>query len=246
MPATPLCRLLTSVVTLGTMAFAQEAKPIFDGRLSLKPSKLTAAEEDLMKSRIIPAARKAWRERQRETACVSGPDARAIDVASGAFTRPGASQRAILYGYCEFGHNFDLDGIAIVEDGKLVSHIIFEGASNNAIGALPDINGDGLAEIVFATGGTNMGETWGTITVIVLSGTEVTSLGRLNIYSDNCGAVEDNCKAEASRISVKAGKAPAFFREKYVRKGDSGAWTKAGALAPAKPEDDETEYEVLK
>jgi hypothetical protein len=177
--------------------------------------------------------------------CATPRQVRAIDVASGAFTRPGAEQRAILYAYCGVGQNRYLDGIAIVENGQIVSHIIFEGAENHAIGALADINGNGLQEIVIAGGGTNMGETWGIVSIVEIAGARVVRLGHVNTFSDNCGADENHCTVRASRIWVKPGKRPAFFRETFVHDGDGGPPKKAGALAPITLENDDTEYEVL-
>lgn len=220
-------------------------KPIFDARLTLKPNTLTEAERDLVKRRIAPAARKHWQEGGRAALCIPPQELRAIDVASGAFTRPRAEQRAILYSYCEIGHNVDLDGIAIVEGGQVVAHLVFEGAANTAIGALPDLNGNGLAEIVVASGGTNMGETWGDLAMIEIAGVEVTAFGHTGTFSDNCGAVEKDCRVEAKRILARPGAKPAFFRETFTRAGDAGAWKKTAAVAPLTLEEDETEYELL-
>jgi hypothetical protein len=214
--------------------------------MALAPAKVSPSEESLLKAVIAPAARKFWRERRRDRDCVSGPDIRAIDVAPGAFTRPKAEQKAILYSFCEVGHNQNLDGIAIVENGAVVSHIVFEGASNTAIGALPDINGNGLAEIVVAAGGTNQGTTWSGISIVEISGPAITRFGQTVTSSDNCGANEDDCTVEANRISVKRGASPAFYSETFVRKGDTGPWRKSAALSALTLHQDETRYELLK
>ena len=239
-----IARYLLTLFALSTVSLAQDVKPIFDGRLHLTPGKLAGAEEALFQSKVVPAARQAWKQRGRDGACTPGPTVRAVDVTSGSFTRPNATQRAILYVYCEVGHNMDLDGIAIVENGQVAAHIVFEGASNNAIGALPDINGNGIAEIVIASGGTNQGQTWGVISITEINGKETTDFGLANTYMDNCGVDENNCSMEATRISVKPGSKPAFFSEKFVRK--DGPWRKTGALAPLALKEDETEYEILK
>ena len=221
-------------------------KPIFDARLTLKPSSLTEAQSDLVKQRIAPAARKHWQEVGRAALCIPPQELRAIDVASGAFTRPQAEQQAILYSYCEVGHNADLDGIAIVEGGRVVAHLVFEGAANTAIGALPDLNGNGLAEIVIASGGTNMGTTWGALSIIEITGAEVTAFGHTGIFSDDCGERQRDCRVEAARILARPDAKPAFFRETYRRGGDAGAWKKIAAATSLTLEEDETEYELLR
>jgi hypothetical protein len=198
-----------------------------------------------LKTIIAPAARNFWHERQRDRDCVSGPNLRSIDVAPGAFTKLKAEQRAILYSFCETGHNQNLDGIAIVENGAVVSHIVFEGAANTAIGALPDINGNGLAEIVVAAGGTNQGTTWTGISIVEVSGHAITKFGQTVTSSDNCGANEDDCTVEASRIAVKRGTPPAFYSETFVRKGDTGPWRKSAASTALTLRQDDTRYELL-
>ena len=245
----PVKTVLPSILlgALAGTALAQlpAPKPIFDARLTLKPGSLTEAERDLVKSRIAPAARKHWQEGGRAALCIPLQELRAIDVTSGAFTRPQAEQRAILYSYCEIGHNVDLDGIAIVEDGQVVAHLVFEGAAHTAIGALPDLNGNGLAEIVLASGETNMGETWGALSIIEIAGAGVTAFGHTGTFSDNCGAGEKDCRAEATRILARPGAKPAFFREMFTRAGDAGAWKKTAALVPLTLQEDQTEYELL-
>jgi hypothetical protein len=214
--------------------------------MALAPAKLSPSEESLLKAVIAPAARNFWLERLRDRDCFSGPDVRAIDVASGAFTKPKAEQKAILYSFCELGHNQNLDGIAIVENGAVISHIVFEGASNTAIGALPDINGNGVAEIVVAAGGTNQGTTWTGISIVEVSGPTITRFGQTLTSSDNCGANEDNCTVEANRITVKRGSSPAFYSETFVRNGDTGPWRRSAALSALRLRQDETRYELLK
>ena len=70
-------------------------------------------------------------------------------------------------------------------------------------------------------------------------------LDRTDTFSDDCGATEKNCKKQANRISVKAGKTPAYYREIFVSAA-SGAWRKSGLLAPITLEEDKIEYQLLK
>jgi hypothetical protein len=125
-----------------------DSKTIYDGRLSLEPAILSPQEESLFREKILPAARVSWRDGEGSDACGEGPEARAVDIAKGSFTRPKSMQKAILYTYCITGDNFALDGIAIIEGDQVVSHLFYEGDRENAIGALPDISGDGRSEII--------------------------------------------------------------------------------------------------
>lgn len=240
-----LLSLAPALVLAPASALAEGAKPIFDGRLTLKPAKPSSSEETLMKDTVVPAARKAWHERERDALCETGFKPSTLDIAPGAFTKPKADQKAILYNYCTFGDNMALNGIAVIENGRVVAHVVYEGGNDHAIGALPDIDGDGLSEILIATGGTNQGITWGTISVIELAGSEITRFGRTGTLSDDSGINEKNPKIQANRISVKAGKTPAFFREIFVDNG-SGTFRKSGSIAPISLEEDKVEYELLK
>jgi hypothetical protein len=238
-----------AVLVVPVHAPAQDAKPIFDGRLTLKPTRLSSSEESLMKDRVLTAARKAWHERERDSDCEAGFKPTALDIAPGSFTKPKSDQKAILYTYCTVGHDMDLNGIAVIENGRVVAHIVYEGGQDRAIGALPDIDGNGLAEILVATGGTNQGVSWETISIIELAGSEITEFGQTGTSSDNCGIDEKNGKAKANRISVKPGKTPAFYREAFVNSGScdgAGTWRKSGVLAPISLEEDKVEYELLK
>jgi alpha-tubulin suppressor-like RCC1 family protein len=234
MKRTLLCLALTPI------ALAQAPKPIFDGRLTLQPGTLSAEQQAFLKRAIFPAARKEWHDQEAE--CERGFQPQAVDVAHGAFTRPGAAQDAILYRYCTIGHDMALNGIAILQNGQLAAHVVYQGDESHAIGALPDINGDGISEIVLAGGSTNQGITSSWISILQL-GAEMTRFGHTQTYEDNCGVAEGNCRTTAWRISVKPGPAPGFFREAFAQDGKT--WKRTAPLAALKLDADETEYQLL-
>jgi hypothetical protein len=252
-PLKPCCLFVLSLLLSGLVVppcvLAQNPKPIYDGRLALGSTKLSSSEDALVKEKILPAAQKRWHEDESDQGCIEGLNSGAIDMARGSFTKPNSDQRAILYTYCSTGHNMALNGIAIIENDKVVSHIVYEGGWDSAIGALPDINGNGRSEILVASGGTNQGQTWRSISIIELSDTIVlTKFGMTGVFSDNCGAVEKNCKVEAYRISVKSGGTPVFYREAFVNggSGKESGWKKSDALKRISLENDELEYEFVK
>lgn len=227
---------------------AQDIRPVFDGRLQLKPSVLSASESVLFKSEVLPAARKYWQGQDEFASCMV-EDPRALDVAKGSFTRAGSSQRALLYRYCETGHAMALNGIAVIENERVVAHVLYAGGWDNAIGTMPDLNGDGLSELVLASGGTNMGQTWKSMAIIGMNGGGVTPFGRTQTYLDTCGTGQKDGKAQAWRLSVKAGAPPVFFRESFVNTGacqGAGDWKKAQSAVKVALEPDETEYNLIK
>jgi hypothetical protein len=213
---------------------AEKLMAVYDARLSPKPAKLAPADVALTRR----AARSAWGNRQN---CDSGFEA--LDIANGSFTRAQASQKAILYRHCTTGHNFALDGIAIVEDGKLITHLAYEGAWDNAIGALPDINRNGLSEIIVATGGTNQGITWGVVSIIELAADGVAKLGHFETYEDNCGAL-DKKKSTIHKLYVKAGANPVFYRETFSKRGcdNRSNWIRSSSAERIEADKDEIEY----
>lgn len=222
-------------------AFAQELKPIFDARLTLSPAKISAAEEQIMKTRVLPAAKKLW----EGEICDSGY--RPIDIASGSFTKPGSKQKAILYQFCEYGHNFARNGIAVIEGDKIVAHVVYEGAWDNAIGALPDINGNGLSEILISTGGTNQGETWSYVSIIELSGNTIRKFGTASVLSDTCGKDEKTGNITGVKLLVKTGAKPFFYKETFIQKDCAGdKWTMSKGRMPVALEKSEIVYRYIK
>ena len=192
--------------------------PVYDGRsLSVAPERLVGFKksEQFFKREIISAARRAWRGKTDR--CDSATEARIIGIRRGAFTKPNSNQAAILYQFCTTAHNFALDGIAITEANRVVAHVIYEGAWDAAVGVLPDINRNGLSEIIIDSRGTNMGEISAGISIIELSGKTVTKFGQSATYSDSCGATSPS-GSEASVLSARPGYSPGLlpwcFREK--------------------------------
>jgi hypothetical protein len=228
--------------------FAGEPKPLYDGRLSLPPSPIAPSYTALLKERILPAARQFWQEQEEIATCIIGEEPVAMDIAQGSFTRADSRQQALLYRFCQTGHNRALNGIAVIENDRMVAHILYSGGWDNAIGAMPDLNGNGLSEIVLACGGTNMGQTWKSMAIIEATARGVTAFGRKQIYSDNCGVADTGGKAQAGRLSVKPGKTPLYFRDGFVNTGvcrGVGEWKKFEVRKPIFLDADETEYSLI-
>jgi hypothetical protein len=246
--------LLSFLFVLGVLCIAvgvpaQEARPIFDGRLLLKPTILPAPESALFKNEVLPAAKKFWEDQEELANCMPAGEACAVDMAKGSFTHAGSSQQALLYRYCQTGHGMALNGIAVFENGRVVAHILYAGGWDNAIGTMPDLNGDGLSKIVLAAGGTNMGQTWKSMAIIGIGESGVTPFGRIQTYIDNCGTGQKDGKARAWRLLVKPGSPQLFFRESFVNTGvcqGAGEWKKTQSLGKVSLDPDEIEYTLIK
>ncbi len=127
-----------------------------------------------------------------------------------------------------------------------MAHIAYEGAWDNSIYALPDLNGNGLAELMISVGGTNQGETWGVISIIEFTGKTIIRLGQTETMSDRCG-VSDNESSDAYVIFARPGKIPVFYRETFTESCKRNArWRKSAALKTVSLDANDVEYHRLK
>ena len=229
--------ILPLLLLFASTAAASDLRVLYDARLSPDPAVPSAAEAALLDKTVHPAARQAF---QKMEGCAD--EFAVIDAAPGSFTRAQARQKAFLYRYCSTGHGFAANGLAVIEEGRVVAHVTYEGGWDNALGALPDLDGDGLSEILIASGSTNQGITTTSVAVIgVASG--VKKFGRFQVYEDNCGSGSAPSRQSASKLLARPGAKSAFFREDFTNSScEGGSWRKTGSSKPAAPESDEIEY----
>ena len=236
--------LFITILAVGSVS-AQSMAPLYDGRPNQTPSLASKTDEAIFRRQILPAAKRAWASRQSE--CTDGwegnPEVR--DVAVGAFTKSDATQRAILYNYCTPAHAYAFNGIAIVENGRVISHLSYQSDWQHAIATAPDINGNGLSELIVVAGTTNQGTTWSTITLIELGGTEIQRFGFTEVLSDSCGNNE-KAGADAYRVLVRKGIQPEFYREQFRRGCNQKAWRRIRAAAKIAMDNEGVEYRRLK
>ncbi len=196
-------------------------QPVYDGRMDPNPAAPSTAEVQLIIRYALPKARQAWNSDQY---CTEGFEA--IDATSGSFTKPNSTQRAVLYRFCVKGHDIANNGIAIIESGRIVAHVVYEGGEESSLQSLPDFNGDGLSEIVTWDSSGHFGYANAVATVIAVSPSGVKNFGIADIYQDDCGAKPERCKTLAYKITVKPGATPVFYRETYRK--TKGRWIQVG------------------
>jgi len=171
---------------------------------------------------------------------------RIIDRAKGGFTGPGLEQQAILFTFCSPGHNFGENGIAVIGRDRVEALIVYSGAWENDIEALPDINGNGRAEMVVAAGGTNMGEHWGVIGIIELGADGVTAFGRSETYHSDCDT-EHASGTEAAVLSAKAAKEAVFYRQAFRQGCAAGdPWRQSGERQRVELNENGIDYRRIK
>jgi len=231
------------IVLAASRLCAQNLFPIYDARRLPRQAKPSSTETALLHREVRPAARRVWRNRE-------GCDDQfeILDVTSGAFTRTPAEQKAFLYNYCRTARSYGNYGIAIIEDGRVVAHIVYEGGSDYAIGSLPDINKNGLSEIIIRGGFSGQGIIEGGVSLIELTASGITRFGQIETDYSNCDDPFDkNTRNIAYRIYAKTGMSPTFFRDTYTSNcKDAGKWTRTEEQTPMRVDKSEIVYRRVK
>lgn len=172
---------------------------------------------------------------------------RIIDIANGNFLSHPASQTAVLFSFCQPGHNFGENGIAIIAENKVIDLVIYAGGWDHSIRALPDINRDGRMEIKISGGGMNQGESWNTSAIIGFSDGGVTSYGRIADFRDDCENPYGRSGKEAVAIFVDAGPEPVFWRQTFRQPCDrQEGWQMMGKKQRYTLEADDVDYRRIK
>lgn len=170
------------------------------------------------------AARAHWRAQDASYE----EEVQIMDVADGAFTEPGAEQQAVLYLMSLWPRCCPKMGLAVVEDGRLVRNVAFEGVAQD-LKPIPDLDDDGRNELVyigsFGMGGQN---TTG-FTLVSFGADAVTEWGGTTINDDSCAAMQPGSTA----ASVTAIPGPKFTIERYsMATCEAAEWQPVGGPEP--------------
>jgi hypothetical protein len=211
---------LVSLAVLGTITAQTTPRnlvPIFDARLNFKPSKATQAETQILSQGAFQSAKRYWSKQEMGCDKISQSAKFEIrDAIAGAFTKKNAKQRAVLYSVCYGmmpGTNFF--GLGILEKGKLIANITVPGSDR--IGTMPDLNQNGISEILLASDGMMGGFLERSISFIEISHRRILSFGDLHVLSVCLGYNEtsDGRVIEALRVYAQKGNPVQFLTEKY-------------------------------
>ena len=228
-----LIGVLTAQILLAAAVFAQAAIVINDPVAEPAKPVVSPADSALMERMVLPKARQNWTENE---ACTE--DYQVMGEASGAFTRAGAKQKLIFYQFCQTGNGLGNNGLVLIENGKVVGSYISESGWAMDLKALPDINQNGLHEfLLYYSGGMHQGQGGVGVDIMEFSAGGVKGLGWFQAE----GFTEDD--SWAYKVSVKKGKTPVFYREKYISKNDT--LRKSGKIAAFKLGKTYSSYSVL-
>lgn len=205
-----------------------EALTVIDGREDREEKTATEAEKQLVNKEFKLKEAAIMKSSQFE--CDEGTEegVEIIGTAEGSFTKPNSSQKVFLYERCRAGRAFGIGGILVVEDGKSVAHYTYgENGLDSGIFSLPDVNKDGLSEVVLVGVGSGQGYLNAAISLFEFKNGNFNYLGNAAVFDDNSGAVEDESKiiTTAYKISVQSASSPIFFRETYEKKGKAEKWS---------------------
>jgi hypothetical protein len=229
-----LIGFLIAQISLAGVVFAQQTVVINDPQAKPVKPVVSPADDALMKRAVLPKVRKNWAENE---ACEE--DYQVMGEAPGAFSRSNASQKLIFYQFCQTGNGMGNNGLVLIENGKIVGSYISESGWAMDLKALPDINQNGLNEfLLYYSGGMHQGAGGIGVDIMEFSANGIKGLGW---FQADGFTEEDNW---AYKVSVKKGKTPVFYREKYISKNDT--LRKSGKIAAFKLGKTYSSYTVIK
>lgn len=194
-------------------ADAATLKIIFDRRLNLEPdAALTTFERKAINDTVYWQAQRAWQQDQN---CDFEPF-QILDAATGSFTRPRATQKAVLYRLCRYARQLGYGGLAILKNGRLVRHDVWNGGSEFALGKMPDLNRDGIEEVLVSFAGLNMGEMWMVMTIAQLGSKTAKLVKQFDAYHDNCGSVSPPLIQKAWKVYAEADDPLRFYQQCFA------------------------------
>lgn len=229
-----LIGLLIIQISLAGIGLAQTTVVVSDPQAKPLKAVVSPAESTLMERVVLAKARRKW---SGNDACEE--DYQVMGAASGAFSRPGASQKLIFFQFCQTGNGLGNNGLVLIENGKTIGTYISESGWAMDLKRLPDINQNGTDEfLLYYSGGMHQGQ--GGVGVDIMEFSANGAIKGLGWFQSE-GFTEDD--SWAWKVSVKEGKTPVFYREKYVSKNDN--LQKTGKLAAFKLGKTYSSYQLL-
>jgi len=231
--------LLSSALSRGADA---QRVTVYDARREPSPTGARPADAAVLRRDVLPVARRLWP--REENTCEEKFEA--IDAAAGSFTGRGLAQRAVLYRFCETGHDFARGGIAIVQGGRVVAHVTIVDAEPDAVRALADIDRNGVSELVLVDHALHQGEATTSVSLLQLAPGAVRTLGGTGVYFD-VGTTRRDHHESASVLYAVPGTRPRFEVETHEHHaGDRSRWRGGEKLHPVTLERDRVTYRRLR
>jgi hypothetical protein len=212
-----LAGLLLGSMLLPASAFSQVVvvhDPAAGYETGLGPAGL-----DSMEKSVLPKVRK----KLVTGACQDGYEFKGS--VRGSFSRARSEQTLVFYQFCETGNGLGYVGIALLENGKVVGSYVADSGWAVRIERLPDINQNGLDEfLLYYGGGMHQGQGGIGVDIVEFSKGAPKGMGWFQAET-----ITDTESDWGYKVTVKKGKTPVFYRQKYMN--DAGNWRKTGKNA---------------
>ena len=247
---TILARALLCLVASTLLARPADAqrREVFSGLYDLHTAEVSPDDQALLGREIPPVARRLW---GRVEGCRD--ELRALDAAAGSFTRRGAPQRAVLYRFCQAGHDVARGGVAIVQDGRVVAHLAIEDAQPEGIRALADIDRDGVSELLLVDSAMHRGDQTTHVSILQLVAGGVRSFGRTRVYANDLPIHrgDDAYRSEGREVGTELyatpARRPVFEAQTFLHRDiDRSRWRGIDRIHRIALDPDRTTYRRLR
>lgn len=209
--------LLFACLPIGPTGFAQTNVVINDPSVEPPATALSASDKRIVERDALPKVRK----KLADDVCVE--EFETAGVVTGSFSKKDARQTLVFYQFCQTGNGLGTVGLVLIDGGKVIGNYVSDGGWSVGITVLPDINQNGLNEFApHYSGGMHQGQGGTGVDIM-----EFSAAGPQGIGWFQADAFFDEADSIGWKVSVKKGKVPVFFREKYTAR-DEGKWRKAG------------------
>lgn len=196
------------IVAAAIPVTAQKTLVIYDPTLELfdELPMLPDAEQAVYESEVLPKLKAKY----QSEGCAVDPEL--AGEVSGKFTKKGAIQKAAFYQVCQTGNGLGTVAIVIFENDKLVGIWGDESGWTLQIISIRDLNANGLDEFSLSFGGgMHQGEGGIGVDVMEFSNGKPRSIGWFQGEK-----FMDTETESAWKVTVRTGKTPVFYRQKYV------------------------------
>ncbi|MBK7932739.1 MAG: hypothetical protein KA956_00510 [Pyrinomonadaceae bacterium] len=216
---------------------AQKTLVIYDPTIELLDElpMLPDAEQAVFEQSVLPKLKAKY----QSDGCAVDPEL--AGEVSGKFTKKGAVQKAAFYQVCQTGNGLGTVAIVIFENDKLVGIWGDQSGWTLQINSIRDLNANGLDEFSLSFGGgMHQGQGGIGVDVMEFSNGKPRSIGWFQAEK-----IMDTETESAWKVTVRTGKAPVFYRQKFVA-NRSGKLVRSGANSVFKPRKVESNFEGIK
>jgi hypothetical protein len=213
---------LTMIVAGHCTVAASQTVVIADGRLETTGGDVASLAGSAALAQATAEARAYWSAQDAEYE----EEMVILDVAEGAFTESGGRQSAVLFVMSMWPRCCPKMGLALIENGRLLSNVAFEG-SEFALQRLADTNGDGRDELVIIGEFGMGGHVSRSMTLSTFGPEGPIDLMGHTLVDSGCAASPDAVASTAYVVRAVDGRS--YTVEPYEQPCSGGEWRSTGS-----------------